>query len=235
MFNQSNYSSKMKNLFLVLIALIVGVSAHAQTPQSKEALKGEVSAPLSSLRLANNLVCYGYAQQSALPLIQALEIISEIPTQALRGEKEKQEEKTGEAKEEKVSFDYNKILADAKKFADGNEHFLALISSIEASKAGSNRGAVNGPSRTVEVVYGNSNDNYQISFVEGRLAEILVSGDGDTDLDLYVYDSKGNLIEKDADYTDDCYVSWIPAWTGRFTVKVVNRGPVPNRYVLLTN
>ncbi len=80
-----------------------------------------------------------------------------------------------------------------------------------------------------------SSDSFSITFVSGRLAEILVSGDGDTDLDLYVYDSNGNLIASDSDYTDDCYVSWIPAWTGKYTVKVVNRGGVYNRYVIATN
>ena len=62
-----------------------------------------------------------------------------------------------------------------------------------------------------------------------------MSGDGDTDLDLYVYDSNGNLIVKDNDYTDDCYVRWYRKWTGRFIVKIVNRGPVYNRYVIVTN
>jgi hypothetical protein len=54
-------------------------------------------------------------------------------------------------------------------------------------------------------------------------------------LDLYVYDSNGNLIASDTGYSDDCYVSWVPKWTGRFIVKVVNRGPLYNRYVILTN
>lgn len=223
----------MKNLIITFVAMIVCSSVYAQTPETKEALKGEVSEQLSTLKLANDLVRYGYAHQSALPLIQALEIMAETPTQALHGEKEK----TGEAtsKDAQFSFDYRKILADAKEFADGNENLLAIISSIEEAKSGTNRGAVNGPARSVDVVRANSTDTYQIRFVAGSLAEVLVSGDGDTDLDLYVYDGNGNLIARDADYTDDCYVSWIPAWTGRFIIKVVNRGPVANRYVIMTN
>ena len=125
--------------------------------------------------------------------------------------------------------------ADAKKFADGDENLLALIDNIDAEAKGAQRGAVNGPSRHYDAVNGNSTDTYQISFIANVLAEILVSGDGDTDLDLYVYDSNGNLIASDTDYTDDCYVCWVPAWTGRFIVKIVNRGPVYNNYVILTN
>lgn len=68
-----------------------------------------------------------------------------------------------------------------------------------------------------------------------ELAEILVSGDGDTDLDLYVYDENGNYITSDADYTDDCYVRFYPAWTGQFRLKIVNRGGIYNNYVILTN
>jgi hypothetical protein len=80
-----------------------------------------------------------------------------------------------------------------------------------------------------------STDQFSLNFTAGRLVEILISGDGDTDLDLYVYDSNNNLIASSEDYSDDCYVSWVPRWTGNFTIKVVNRGGVYNRYVILTN
>ena len=54
--------------------------------------------------------------------------MSETPKQNLRGNKEKGSDTiVKDSKEEKVSFDYAKILADAKDFADGNEHLLALI------------------------------------------------------------------------------------------------------------
>ena len=223
----------MKKIIFAFVALIACTAVYAQTPKTKEALKGEVSQPLSSMKLANDLIRYGYTQQTALPLIQALEIMAETPTQALRGEKEKANETA--PKDAQLSFDYNKILTDAKEFSDGNEHLLAIISSIEEAKRGNNRGAVNGPARSVDIVYANSTDTYQISFVAGYLAEVVVSGDGDTDLDLYIYDSNGNLIGSDTDYTDDCYVSWVPAWTGRFIIKVVNHGGVSNRYVIMTN
>ena len=64
---------------------------------------------------------------------------------------------------------------------------------------------------------------------------VTVIGDGDTDLDLYVYDENGNLIDKDVDYSDDCVVSFVPKWTGVFTIKIMNRGNVYNNYIMRTN
>jgi len=221
----------------LLTAALVLLSSVTWAQKEKKELKGEASPALSALRLASELVKYGYTQQSALPLLQALQIINENPTQPLKAEREGEDADVSknDGKKGFVSLDFQKILADAKKFASGDNTVLQLIAQIEAEGSSSHRGAVNGPSKTYETVKGNCTDIYHINFIGEKLAEIAVSGDGDTDLDLYIYDSNGNLIESDEDYTDDCYVCWVPAWTGRFVVKVVNRGPVYNRYVIITN
>lgn len=227
----------MKKLILSMCLFAVSFAAIAQTIETKPEIKGESSESLAAVRLANDLLRYGYTNQSTLALLDALQIFSENPTQKLNTTREGTavDESNMEGKKAKVSFDYETVLADAKKFANGDPNLLALIENIDAEAKGSHRGSVNGPSRHYDTVAANSTDTYNISFVAGELAEILVSGDGDTDLDLYVYDSNGNLIEKDADYSDDCYVRWVPKWTGRFIVKVVNRGPLYNRYVIMTN
>lgn len=226
----------MRKITFFMLSLLCASTLSAQTPEPKEELQGNTSPAVSALRLASDLVRYGYSQQSAMPLINALQIISENPTQPLKAEVERDVEVIEDAsKSGKVTLDFDTILADAKDFADGNETLLSLLAQIEADNQGAHRGAVNGPSKTYETVRAGDTDIYRISFVAGYLAEILVSGDGDTDLDLYVYDSNGNLIESDTDYTDDCYVRWVPRWTGSFIVKIVNRGRVYNRYVMLTN
>lgn len=227
----------MKKLVLFVSMLVLAIGAMAQSIKEKPELKGESSESLAAVRLANDLLRYGYANKSTLALIDALQIFSENPTQPLNTTREGSEvdESKAVGKKAKVSFDYDTVLADAKKFADGDENLLALIDNIDAEAKGAQRGAVNGPSRHYDAVNGNSTDIYQISFIANVLAEILVSGDGDTDLDLYVYDSNGNLIASDESYSDDCYVCWIPAWTGKFFVKIVNRGPIYNNYVILTN
>ncbi len=67
----------------------------------------------------------------------------------------------------------------------------------------------------------------------GELTRLLV--DGDTDLDVYVYDENGNLIGKDEDPADTCVATWFPRSTGEFTIRVVNRGSVSNRYIIIVN
>lgn len=226
----------MKKILLSLAVIATSFAANAQEVPEKEELKGEVSSSVSALRLASELVKYGYAQQSALPLIDAMQIIIDNPTQPLGSEKEGEKATIDvSGKNGNITLNFNEILASAKQFAEGDDQLLALIDQVETDAQAPSRGAVNGPKYTVDVVAPGSTDNFSVSFVKGYLAEVGLSGDGDTDLDLYVYDSNGNLIASDTDYTDDCYVNWVPAWTGRYTIKVVNRGRVANRYVLVTN
>lgn len=217
--------------------ITVAISGMAQTVEDKPEIKGETSESLAAVKLANQVLRYGYENKSTLALLDALQIFSENPTQALNATKQGDavDETKNDGKKAKVSFDYDSVLADAKAFADGDPNLLALIDNIDAEAKGAQRGNINGPSRDYSSVNGNSYVDYTASFVAGELAEVLVSGDGDTDLDLYVYDSNNNLIAKDIDYSDDCYVRWVPAWTGRYTIRIVNRGPVYNRFVILTN
>lgn len=227
----------MKKIILIMAMIAATVSGVAQTVEEKPEVKGETSESLAAVKLANQILRYGYENKSTLALLDALQIFSENPTQALNATKQGEtvDESKNDGKKANVSFDYESVLADAKKFADGDPNLLALIDNIDAEAKGGQRGNINGPSRDYAAVNGNSYMDYSASLIANELAEILVSGDGDTDLDLYVYDSNGNLIAKDNDYSDDCYVRWIPAWTGRYTIRIVNRGPVYNRFVILTN
>ena len=227
----------MKKIILFLSMAALTMSGMAQTVEDKPEVNGETSESLAAVKLANQILRYGYENQSTLALLDALQIFSENPTQALNATKQGEvvDETKSEGKKAAVHFDYETVLADAKRFADGDPNLLALIDNIDAEAKGAQRGNINGPSRDYYAVNGNSYLDYTASFVANQLAEILVSGDGDTDLDLYVYDSNGNLIASDIDYSDDCYVRWVPKWTGRYTIRIVNRGPLYNRFVILTN
>jgi hypothetical protein len=85
-------------------------------------------------------------------------------------------------------------------------------------------------------VLANSSDTYKIRFKGGELAVIGVVGDGDTDLDVFVYDSEGNLVVSDVDASDDGGpIQWRPKWTETFYIVIKNKGNVSNNYTLVTN
>ena len=89
---------------------------------------------------------------------------------------------------------------------------------------------VNGPCYDVHRVEARSTDTFYVTFRGGEDAMVVIQGDHDTDLDLYVYDENGNLIGSDTDNTDQCVVGFHPNWTGTFRIEVRNLGYIYNQY-----
>lgn len=89
---------------------------------------------------------------------------------------------------------------------------------------------VGGSKNTIERVDAHGTDVYRVRLWEDEVTAITVSGDGDTDLDLFVYDENGNLVASDTDGTDRCRVHITPRWTGQFRIEVENLGSVYNEY-----
>ena len=100
----------------------------------------------------------------------------------------------------------------------GSFSIPALATAVEGARSGRFR------------IKAGETHTFRAAFYGGELASVLVLGDGDTDLDVYVYDAAGKPVAVDDDYTDACFVEWKPRWTGTFTIKVVNRGRVYNDY-----
>jgi hypothetical protein len=83
------------------------------------------------------------------------------------------------------------------------------------------------------VVRPHTTDVIKATILGGQWAHVGVIGDGDTDLDLYVYDPLGRLVGSDDDPTDDCLVSFFATMTGTYTIKVVNRSDyLSNAYMI---
>jgi hypothetical protein len=72
----------------------------------------------------------------------------------------------------------------------------------------------------------------KVVFVAKKLAEFVLIGDGDTDIDVYVFDAGGNEVAKDEDpaaYGSDlCVCRWTPSEEQEYTIRIVNRGKVYN-------
>lgn len=94
-----------------------------------------------------------------------------------------------------------------------------------------------GSTSTTETVRAGAIDSYQEWFVSGEQATAVVSGDGDTDLDLYVYDEYNNLICHSESAGDDEICQWTPTFNNlgarQFKIKIKNRGSVYNNYTIL--
>jgi hypothetical protein len=78
-------------------------------------------------------------------------------------------------------------------------------------------------------------ETFTSTFFTGERVEIGVSGDGSTDLDLYVYDDAGRLVAKDDDRSDECRVNLVIYRKSVWTIKVVNRGRYYNEFDIWTD
>jgi len=223
---------------IALSAMMVSCNKPAAQNEQKEEITAAASQEVSALRVAMDLAKFGYETESASALIEAANIFASTPTQAFEAQVEQGAENANETeKVEKVQLDPAKLLADARELTE-DANLLAIADKVSAklnAQAEGTRGAMGGPKYDYGRVSAHSYTYYDQKFWANEIAEVAVSGDGDTDLDLYVYDENGNLITSDTDYTDDCYVRFYPAWTGLFRIKIVNRGSVYNNYAIVTN
>lgn len=229
-----------KILLLGVLLCTMSLAVFAQESEQKDAAQPK-SQDVENIKLGNQLAKYGYDTKSAISLAEAARIISRIQTHGMTDQQVERGAAAAstDSKQATIDYDPKTLLADAKKFANNDPHVLAIVEQAEkdvtAASQTASRGRVNGPATDVSTVAANSYVYYTVNFRAGELAECAVIGDGDTDLDVYVYDQNNNLITKDIDYTDNCYVSWTPRWTGAFKIKIVNRGNVYNRYIIAVN
>lgn len=107
--------------------------------------------------------------------------------------------------------------------------FALLLAAAGTSPADSKDGA----RRWTKVLKKNSEIVYKIVFIADKnpqrgIAEFAVIGDGSTDVDIEVYDSKGAVVAKDDRFTDLALVRWAPMQTQEYTIKVINLGSEDN-------
>jgi hypothetical protein len=84
----------------------------------------------------------------------------------------------------------------------------------------------------IDTVQAYDTDVWRVWVPGNRQVTVRVVGDGDTDLDLFVYDAhSGRLFGSDVDYTDYCVTSFRSPFGGRWLeIHVTNLGRVWNQY-----
>lgn len=108
-----------------------------------------------------------------------------------------------------------------------------LLVTVPVYEACAGRVPMPGSNNTCVGPYGNV--TYFETFSGGQLAMITLDGDGSTDLDIFVYDERNNLITFGIGPTDHEFVSFTPLWTGVFRIEVRNLGARTNCFQMSTN
>ncbi|PQJ26936.1 hypothetical protein BSZ35_18605 [Salinibacter sp. 10B] len=218
-------------------------ASYAQQDNGSNALTVEgkaTTAPsptMDYVETAAELATYGLTERDPMALVTAARILINAGAQESEATREGEAgaPDTGEKTRPDVDFTPEGLLNAAREMAEGNESVTAMVDQTQ-SMMGQDRGRIPKPGTFSDRVSARSTDRWNLgSFRGGELAEVRVRGDGDTDLDCYVYDHNGNLIDSDTDYTDYCILRWTPRYTGSFRLYVRNLGSIWNGYYGATN
>ena len=221
-------------VFLPLcIGAFTGVEAteEADKVNVEESAKNKPDDNITYLTVSAELATIARDKKDSVLMLAAARLEAMAATKAETKDKTTE----GEAKtEDKEKTEKAALYALAEEYAGSNESLLALIGDSKKG-AESMRGRRPGPARHRDTVGVGRTDVYWETFAGGKYAEVSVVGDGDTDLDLYIYDENGNLICRDTGYGDWPSCHWWPQWTGQFRIRIENLGRVYNNYTLYTN
>jgi hypothetical protein len=127
------------------------------------------------------------------------------------------------------------MLSEAQLFAAGNDALMTIIDQTKEAAKSMARGSVSGSGYWRRKLSARSYVNLRQRYIGNETAEVALRGDGDTDVDLFVFDARGNQICRSTTYSDREYCRWVPRWTGDFVIRVVNHGRVWNDVTVLTN
>lgn len=213
--------------------LTLALTINAQNDYSSK--EGVTKEPenMKNVDLAFNLIRYGYNNNSAISLSQAAQMLSELNLGQFTAK-----ETTGTEKSEKaLNTSVPKLLADAVQMAGDNQEALAYVNSVKSQIENKpiEKGARYGAVRKSARVAANSTASFTLDIVGGELMTIAIYGDGDTDLDLYVYNEIDELRAYDEDSSGDCLVMFVPIFSQTVRILVKNRGNIYNDFVIVTN
>lgn len=203
-------------------------------PASAKAVSPSTRA-VDVVALAASLADHGYSTNSPLSLLTAAELLMQASPTALGGKQGTPMPAVTAKSGPRVTFEPGAMIAAARGMAGDNTSVAALAAQLQSRLASGPKGAVGGPRSTVDRVLSNTTDIWEIRFRGGERGSIRVEGDGDTDLDCYVYNSAGALVAYDNDMTDYCILDWYQATTGNVRLEIRNLGDVYNEYILSTN
>ena len=218
------------SIVLLFLALCTP-SALAQNSTSKPP-SATPDQDVAYIRLSAELALVASANRDALLMLAAAILEQMAATSEVSREKVAQSDDAAAVVEEKPEA--RSLFELAEEYAGTNDDLLALVANTKAS-AVTMKGRRRGAFVTHLRVRAGGTDVFREVYRAREFAEVCLVGDGDTDLDLYIYDENGNLVCSDTGYSDQAYCSWTPRWQGPFEIVIENLGRVYNEYRLAGN
>lgn len=238
---------------LFLAAASLAVFAETPSAEQKYGKDQEMAAPseqvktVENMALAQQLAKYGQENGSPAALAVAAEILLDNQAEKLEAEGTQapisddpveEQPKTDSAlpsMDPAQLLEQARALAEAPDMGKDGEVALSMIDRLQGRLGEKGRGRVGGVYIGTGNIGARKYSTYRATFRGRRAAVVAVVGDGDTDLDLYIYDKWGNQVVSDRRYGDQCRVQWTPSYTQEYRIVVVNLGYVYNRFNLGTN
>jgi hypothetical protein len=223
-----------------LVLLCIPIAAKSQSSS-----RGAVSAvdttrtsagvrAVEAIALARRLAAFGERAQSPLALVTAAQILIDNPTIPLDAGAE-EDSAADLVSGQPRPLNVHALLVKARALSGGDAALGTVISQLDAASRTIPRGTVTGPRQRYQRIAAGGRLIHNIAFVGRMPAVVYVSGDGGTNLELGVYDSRGKLVTSDVTRFGDCLVRWVPVRSDRYRIQVRNRDGTPDWYLLITN
>lgn len=218
----------MKRSALLFAALLAAVPARAEESAPARPPK---ESPLRLLGLSIEVAEFGRAGKDPLALIVAAQIRKGLATRAVERRPEGEAAPAPAVADDPYSVE--RLLADALAFGKNAPAIRAMADEVRASAS---KGRSDGVAVSVSTARGGGTDWYRRQrFDSGKYAEAAVELLGGGAVDLFIYDSNGNVVCRDVRQPAKSYCGWMPKPGETFDIKVENRQPAPVRYRLSTN
>jgi hypothetical protein len=234
--------STLRRASLVLAALSLAACASGGIPDKTATRPGGAgtgsaggSRNADQIALAADLASHGYRTNSPLSLVAAAQILIDNPPAAFTATPAEGAAATGSKPGTPIQLDAQRLLTAAQNMARDNTNISALVSQLQQRASAGARGAIGGAKAGRYSVPAGATHTFTIDFYGNEVASVRIRGDGDTDLDCFVYNSSGQLVAVDNDGTDYCILDWYPRWAGSYRIVVRNLGSVYNVYQIITN
>jgi hypothetical protein len=218
-------------------ALIVAAAGPRATAAQSAMTAGDSAVrSVDDAILARRLAAFGRRTRSAMALVAAAQMLLDLPARPLDPPRTTGGDPTSSpAAPADTNREVLALLTSAQIVAPYDEQLGVIVRALRVRATAQPRGAGGGPRERQSRVPPNGVDTYSIAFRGGEPAVVYVTGDGQSNLDLTVFDPNGRRIGLDAGPYDEGLVRWTPRVTGNYRVEVRNLGKVSNGYVLITN